>query len=92
MTIDHLLKLRQARQEAEDTLKARYSFEARIAYDNAARAFEYALSVAAEDLLKMVEALERISNSTGCVEACPCWAKLRRQARAAIAAAKGADK
>lgn len=39
-TIDHLLKLRQARQDAEDTLKARYSFEARIAYDNAARAAE----------------------------------------------------
>ena len=38
----------------------------------------------------LLEALERISNSTGCVDACPCWAKLRRQASAAIAAAKGA--
>ena len=55
MTVDNLLKLRQARQNAADTLKAKYSFEAKIAYDNAARAFEYALNVAAEDLLKMVE-------------------------------------
>ena len=38
----------------------------------------------------LLAALERISNSTGCVDACPCWAKLRRQASAAIAAAKGA--
>ena len=56
MMVDNLLKLRQARQDAADTLKAKYSFEAKIAYDNAARAFEYALNVAAEDLLKMVEA------------------------------------
>jgi hypothetical protein len=53
--LDNLLKLRQARQDAADTLKAKYSFEAKIAYDNATRAFEYALNVAAEDLLKMVE-------------------------------------
>jgi hypothetical protein len=54
--IDHLLKLRQTRQDTADTLKAKYSFEAKITYDNAARAFEYALNVAAEDLLKLVEA------------------------------------
>ena len=56
MMVDNLLKLRQARQDAADTLKAKYSFEAKIGYDNAAHAFEYALNKAAEDLLKMVEA------------------------------------
>lgn len=114
MTVDNLLKLRQARQDAEDTLKARYSFEARIAYDNAARAFEYALSVAAEDLLKMAEAGQSHADAglLAALEECvtvltaktigtiyeddPEWyAAIDRavpRARAAVAAAKGADK
>jgi len=29
--------------------------------------------------------LREIANSTGCVDACPCWAKLRRKAERAIA-------
>ena len=29
--------------------------------------------------------LRGIANSTGCVDACPCWAKLRRKAERAIA-------
>ena len=47
-----------------------------------------ALKNAAPEMLaeieRLREALERISKSTGCVDACPCWAKLRRQARAAM--------
>jgi hypothetical protein len=31
-----------------------------------------------------VAELDSIAKSTGCVDACPCWAKLRRKARRAI--------
>lgn len=41
-----------------------------------------------EELIDQLEvaraALLKISNSTGCVDACPCWAKLRRTARSAL--------
>jgi hypothetical protein len=33
-----------------------------------------------------VSELRGIARSTGCVDACPCWAKLRRKAQHAIAA------
>lgn len=34
---------------------------------------------------RLREALTKISQSTGCVEACPCWQRLRIKARAALA-------
>jgi hypothetical protein len=33
---------------------------------------------------RYLEALEKIANNTGCVDACPCWAKLRRIAEKAL--------
>jgi hypothetical protein len=39
----------------------------------------------AADVAKMRDALTKISASTGCFDACPCWQKLRDIARAALA-------
>ena len=37
-----------------------------------------------KDRNRLREALRSIANNTGCVEACPCWAKLRRKAERAL--------
>ena len=36
------------------------------------------------EIERLRAALRSIANNTGCVEACPCWAKLRRKAERAL--------
>lgn len=36
------------------------------------------------EIERLRKALRRIATNTGCVEACPCWAKLRRKAERAL--------
>lgn len=39
---------------------------------------------AADEIVRLRAALLSIANNTGCVEACPCWAKLRQRAERAL--------
>ena len=39
---------------------------------------------AADEIERLRKALRSIANNTGCVEACPCWAKLRHKAERAL--------
>ena len=43
-----------------------------------------ALEDAADEIKRLRKALRSIANNTGCVEACPCWAKLRHKAIRAL--------
>lgn len=42
------------------------------------------LEDAVDEIERLRAALRSIANNTGCVEACPCWAKLRGKAERAL--------
>lgn len=54
----------------------------------AARECMDAMREAAAEIERLRACLEAVANNTGCVEACPCWAKLRRKAELALLGCK----